>query len=445
MSAPFKVRREYPAGRGPDTAFGDASPLRAYLRQRSQDERTSPDGAFEAFISLAEDFDALRYAAENRHKNNPFRAIDKRRELPVSWDDAADLWYLKRDEPPVTIISRIAQDHATLIAGVLAHLRRILRRTRMQVPVSSVSQLDAECLRRFSRLPGDTAEEKAAARRTVLGVVRVESFDTLENRVLKAFLKRCEVEAERYFLKYGKTKAAKESERVKAVGRLRSRFHETLREPVWGTVADLHEMPIPNYVLRQDPLYSKIWGLYRELVDQDRRLERMWPNRDQLFFDAVLIWLRLALFAEARACPTGNPFAPRFGGDPWVRRNAIGGRFLAGSPMRQLGERGGAERLALAELPDGIRLVFTREADQSGGSNLFGRCDTTVRLAYCAGGTMTAHERDGIFWIGREEGVARGIRRTGNAVFVGDGEKPGEFGLGAAVNSLAAILPGGAT
>ena len=445
MSAPFEVRREYPAGRGPDAAFGDASSLRAYLRKRAQGELASPDGAFEAFVSLAEDFDALRYAAENRHKNNPFRAIDKRRELPVSWDDAADLWYLKRDEPPVTIISRIAQDHATLIADVLAHLRRILRRTRMQVPVSCVSQFDAECLRRFSRLPGDTAEEKAAARRTVLGVIRVESFDTLENRVLKTFLKRCEVEAERYYLKYGKTKAAKGSERVKAVGRLRARFHETLREPVWATVADLREMPVPNYVLRQDPLYSKIWGLYRELVDQDRRLERMWPNRDQLFFDAVLIWLRLALFAEARDCRTGNPFAPRFGGEPWVRRNAIGGRFLTGSPMRQLGERGDAERLALAELPDGVRLVFTRDADQFGGSNLFWKRETTVRLAYCAGGAMTAHERDGIFWIGREEGVARVIRRTGNAVFVGDGEKPGEFGLRAAVNSLAAILPGGTT
>lgn len=397
----------------------DTAALRAYLRQRADGTlaEEDEDGAFEAFIALFEDFAALRWEAENRHNRDAFRARNKSGALPVSWSAVADVFSKNRNEPPVTIITRIAQEHLPLVASILANLRKILRRTRMQVPVARVRQLDSECLRRFSMLPGGSSEEKAASRRTILGVERVESFDTLENRVLKAFLARCEREARRY-LRHYQNAYTKASERILAVKRLESVFHEELLAPVWDGVRALREFPQPNFVLRQDPRYSKLWALFKELVDQDRTMERTWPARNNLFSDIARLWLRMTLFAEEESLHADNAAIPRFGGEPWILREPVEGHVLDAVPMVQFGYRGeaaGSESLSLRETAnDGIRIVTTCQK-ASGWLDI-----QSVVISFSIG---RRNVPSGIssFALLRDESLESGIVQNGNVLRIGNG------------------------
>ena len=339
----------------------DTAEFRAYLRKRADGTLVSEDPAFESFIGLFEDFSALRWEAENAHRRHPYQAIDKRKALPVAWETVADVFTRSRDEPPVRIVTRIAQAHMPLVNSILGNLRKVLRRTRMQVPVSRARQMDSECLRRFAMLPGQTSDEKASARRTILGVERIESFDTLENRVMKAFLSRCEREAHRYLRQF-RTDKTKDSDRIRAVQRMEAAFHQELQDEPWPSVRDLYEMPQPNYVLRQDAWYSKLWELYRELVGQDRSMERIWPYRQHVFSDAAGLWLCLSLFAHDPETHVPKAFQPRFDNRRWVHAMPMsdGGHFLESCPMLQLGTKAD-ETLSLCETPNGdFRLSFAR-------------------------------------------------------------------------------------
>jgi len=111
--------------------------------------------------------------------------------------------------------------------------------------------------------------------------VRRENFNTLENRVFKDFLTRTKHEANLY-LRKNDLKLFQDHKTTKGVKRLGSVCAEGLREPIMEEIAAVQELPIPNYVLRQERRYSKIWKAYCELVRQADIAERLWLRRKEL-------------------------------------------------------------------------------------------------------------------------------------------------------------------
>ena len=116
---------------------------------------------------------------------------DKREALPISWNKILDVFTGTSSEPPQTLITQIAQQHIDIIEYIIQNARKILKRERKKVHISTAQQLDGQCLRWLIRQPGVTAAQKAGNQQKILSVVREESYNTLENRVLKAFLQEC--------------------------------------------------------------------------------------------------------------------------------------------------------------------------------------------------------------------------------------------------------------
>lgn len=115
-------------------------------------------------------------------------------ENKILWDDVLKQFLTgldKVDEPRMALIVKIAEDMSRKLSVVVHAARKILYRERQLISASRVAEIDTNCLRWIVRQPGDTLVEKAALnRQRIFGVIRRESYDTLENRVLKDFLVR---------------------------------------------------------------------------------------------------------------------------------------------------------------------------------------------------------------------------------------------------------------
>lgn len=251
--------------------------LREYLRQQSQPSKEVVCiEEYDKFLIQVWDFFSLRAAAERYYKGHRHVAYSRSGALPVSWEILRKTW--RTDGPPEQPITVIANRHGPDITEILGHLRRVLRRETQKVPLGRVQQVDAHCLRWLVRQPGRTAIEKGGMRQEILGVVRVVSCDTLENRVLKDFLRRCIAQATLYLRRY--ESRYPDHANVKAVRRFRNVCRGGLAKAELSQVRDIRDFPQPNYVLQQDRLYSKIWTSYCEVLQQEDVAERLW-NRER--------------------------------------------------------------------------------------------------------------------------------------------------------------------
>jgi hypothetical protein len=190
------------------------------------------------------------------------------------------------DEPAMALIVRHAQDLPRHVVDLAERPRRVLRRERQLQALDRIQELDAQCLTWYVRQPGKTAAQKAGPRQELLAVVRRESIDTLENRVLKDFLVRTTAEAERY------TRANRllaGSKRYGAVRRYGNTIRRLLTAPDLEEVRPLAGVPAPNYVLQHDRRYRRLWRAYLELVRRQEVLDEAWSWQRRLWADAVTI------------------------------------------------------------------------------------------------------------------------------------------------------------
>lgn len=237
---------------------------------------------FHLVYSIVQELSQLRFHAEEFYRSNNFLAKDKRRELPLPFDRIMDLLASSqnRHDPPETVISRIAQNHIHEIDAVLGNIRKILRRERELTPIAHVQQIDANCMSWLTRQPGRTPIQKAGAKQKILSIVRKESFNILENRVLKAFLKLCIAYGKRYLVEF--QQSYPQSDRIKAVKRLCNTAKVSLQMEEFADVSSLKGQPVPNYVLLHDLNYSIIWRLYLDLLHQTSLMEKAWKKRAAL-------------------------------------------------------------------------------------------------------------------------------------------------------------------
>ncbi|WP_028316585.1 DUF2357 domain-containing protein [Desulfatibacillum aliphaticivorans] len=226
------------------------------------------------------------------------------RENKLPWARIEDIiGDIKKDaeEPRKALIVDIAERmHSRLPVFVHAARKILLRERRMQ-PAGRVTEIDNSCLKWIVRQPGETVPQKVAANhQRMLSVARNESFDTLENRVLKDFLFRCAKESHRYLnieVDPAKHSQSTRAKRVNSFKNLSSKLHQvehlkSVSEPEVGLR--------PNYVLQNDYRYKQIWKQYLRLLRREDEEDRLWDWQSRTWSDLVRFFVNFALYDLSR-------------------------------------------------------------------------------------------------------------------------------------------------
>ena len=151
--------------------------------------------------------------------------------------------------------------------------RRILRRTHQQLPVSRVQELDRRSMGWLVRQPGETLAERAGDQQRILAVAREENFDTLENRVLRAYAELARQVARDYCERNSLSKASPRYRLVFEYGAGCRRLARSLAD---RGVRIAEAGVSPNFVLQQNPRYQKIWDAWHELQKDRKKEDELW-------------------------------------------------------------------------------------------------------------------------------------------------------------------------
>lgn len=203
------------------------------------------------------------------------RDVDDALEDPARlWPDLYERWFeAARREPRMDVIVRHAEALAGIIDALEHRARRVLRRVHRMIPVGRIQEVDRRSMLWIARQPGMTLAEKAGLEQRLLAVAREENFDTLENRVVRAY---CEL-ARRHAADYlDRNRTRRETRRARIVeghGRRCGRLARALADAgVRRTGPDV----TPNYVLMDNPEYRAVWEAWRELLLLERVRDELW-------------------------------------------------------------------------------------------------------------------------------------------------------------------------
>ena len=206
---------------------------------------------------------------------------DRLRDVDSALGDPAVLWQeLRRRwtsddyaEPQMDVIVRHAINLRRTIDELDRAPRHILRRTHRQVPLSRVQELDRRSMTWLVRQPGTSLAERAGVRQAILAVARDENFDTLENRVLRAYAELAAFVASDYL---ARNNAKRKSRRAELVDAYRRRCKRLGRELAEKGVRLAAPGVMPNFVLQQNSRYNKVWDAWGELVKRERENDDLW-------------------------------------------------------------------------------------------------------------------------------------------------------------------------
>lgn len=188
-----------------------------------------------------------------------------------------------RDYARLALIVKLAREISRTLSQVCEKPRVVLRRSREFQKISKIQEIDPACLRWLARQPGRDVYERAGSRQQLLGIVRKEDTDTLENRVVKDLLHRARVESANYI---SLCRDFKNHDRVKTVQRFRHHIIE------WEKMSEIRNAqritgPVqPNYVLLHESRYRKLWDAYQLLLSQQKQKDDIWKWRDRTFSES---------------------------------------------------------------------------------------------------------------------------------------------------------------
>lgn len=264
---------------------------------------------------------------EHREKNG-----DRLGDLPIGEVCGKLEAYLgsEKDFAPETLIVRIARGTTRALKNIVESPRVVLKREHQQVPLERMQEVDGVALQDYARRPGRTAAMKAGRRQRLLAVVREESADTYENRVVRAFIvlsmraarqykedmcSRCPRRGECKTKDPQREGTECPSERVKKVHSFSLFCQMLLSSGTMQKVAYLVE-PVtkPNYVLQQNPRYASIWKFYLKLLRQEDVEGNVWRWKRRTWADAMRVFMmyfwnrRLSKMAGFQIQTSRKPF-----------------------------------------------------------------------------------------------------------------------------------------
>lgn len=227
------------------------------------------------------------------------------------WDELRRRWMDAEDAPPtMDVIVRHSRALARTLDQLEAHPRRFLRRTHARLPLARVQELDRKAMLWLARQPGDTLAERAGDTQRLLAVAREENFDTLENRVLRAYTELAELRARDYLRR---NPARRQSSRARAVERYGRRCARLARDLVGRGVRRAEPGCLPNFVLQQNPAYRAIWLGWEDLLRAERTRDELWRWQARSWEEFCALALMVAL--------TGLPGAQLIAGAPILFRD----------------------------------------------------------------------------------------------------------------------------
>jgi hypothetical protein len=195
-------------------------------------------------------------------------------------------------EPRMALIVKIAETMHRRLPLTIAGARKILLRERHLLPVARVVETDSHCLHWYIRQPGETMAEKAGARQLFLAVTRRESYDTLENRILKDFIHRCRQESQRYLNEVPPQLQA--SNRAKLIISYKNLCSYLARDQIFENVARPPHGTPPNYVLQNDYRYRDVWRWYCLLLRRQDEDDRFWDWQARTWADITRLLVNIA-------------------------------------------------------------------------------------------------------------------------------------------------------
>lgn len=199
-----------------------------------------------------------------------------------------------------SLILSIAQKAPPILRRLAPKLRKSLLNTRKLLPVERVNELDGKCLEYLLRLEGDDLREKAQKNKMrILGLTKEETYNLLENRVLKDFLERCITKVAKYQREeldfVNQNKLFTNQEQNKQLQMFRQRCLDLSQNSVLATVHRQTTLPKPNFVLQKDHDYKQIWSMYLDLIREKRALDQSLVCQQNLFQDVCELLLNTAL------------------------------------------------------------------------------------------------------------------------------------------------------
>ena len=200
------------------------------------------------------------------------------------------------NQPRMALIVHIALRMRRRLQDHVATMRRILLRERELVPLHRIQETDSTCLRWYARQPGNTTPEKAGPKQRLLGVVRKDSCDTLENRILKDFILRCGQEAARYLEgDVGDSPVLQASTRAREVSSYKNVCSMCSADPVFEPINLPTPGTPPNYVLQNDLRYREVWKWYKELLKREKAKDQIWDWQPRTWADVMRLFVGTAL------------------------------------------------------------------------------------------------------------------------------------------------------
>lgn len=225
---------------------------------------------------------------------------DRLRDVDMALADPTMLWaelrrrWTKNDDVPPQMDIIVQQLHS--LSRTLDELerrpRQILRRRHRQVPIARAQELDRRAIAWLVRQPGDTLAERAGDRQRILAVAREENFDTLENRVLRAYAEL----ARRRSREYEKRNVGSaQTQRVRQVAAFSARCRHLSRSLADHGVRLAEAGVLPNFVLQQNPNYHRVWAGWQELLAQEKVRDDLWRWQGRSWEEFSALALMVAL------------------------------------------------------------------------------------------------------------------------------------------------------
>ena len=227
--------------------------------------------------------------------------IARVQELEQALDDPSNVWKRLREawlfaedskKPKISEIVRQASKITPHIKDLEKKIRRILRRDREKIQLDRVQEMDRASMRWLSRQPGKTLAQRAGSDQRILAIVRKENFDTLENRVLHAYVLLAERVAQVWMDEHPKASATK---RYELVDKFRKFSRNFARQLKGMGVGKAEANTTPNYVLMQDRNYKEVYDAWQRLITRDLIEDELWAWQSEIWTDFCALAIVLSM------------------------------------------------------------------------------------------------------------------------------------------------------
>lgn len=222
-------------------------------------------------------------------------------ELEEALDDPAHVWARLREawdraqneeDPRMAEIVRQAREVQPVLRDLMPRIRRVLRRHRELTPLARVQEMDRSSMVWLSRQAGRTVPERAGSAQRIMATTRKENFDTLENRVLHAYVLLAVDVAREWQREHQAARASARYQRVEAFRKKCRLMARTLAD-LGVTVAAAGITP--NYVLMQDRGYRTIYQSWIKLLQRQKIIDDLWAWQAETWTDFAVLAITLAL------------------------------------------------------------------------------------------------------------------------------------------------------